>query len=109
MVLNMILWFVRALASQSDSRRLAYFQVNLTPGRRLIRANIAGSNRRADGLLASLSAYPVRAQQDALSQCKLVSTSHLSSRWPFLNRASVCRHIGASKQVQGLLHCGPLL
>jgi hypothetical protein len=40
--------------------------------RRLAWANIrvAGSDRRAGGLLARLSAYPVRAQQDALSLCQ---------------------------------------
>ncbi len=40
--------------------------------RRLALANIrvAGSDRRAGGLLARLSAYPVRAQQDALSLCQ---------------------------------------
>ncbi len=63
---------VNALASQSD-------QHNLTPGRRLLRANITYSDRRAAGVLArahlSESAYPVQAQpiKSVTAGCQLHS------------------------------------
>ncbi len=72
---------MRAWACQSDSELLnsrtsnLKFQVNLTPGRRLFLAKIAGSDsdRLAGWLMASLSAYQVLAQQDVLCLCQLNS------------------------------------
>jgi hypothetical protein len=72
------------------------------------RANIrvADSYRLADGLLAPLSAYPVQAQQDALSLYQFNSNQQL---FMLLTVSQLGQSVPPHQRLQGLLRSRPQL
>ncbi len=101
MASNQIFWLVHALARlfELGTTELAYSLVNLTPCWRLFWANIqvAGSNKLAGWQLASLSSYPVRAQQDTPSLGQFNSTQPPFKSLAVPQSVRVHHHISASK------------